>query len=140
MKKIIYMTSIMIAFIIVIGFALYIFFPNEDNGKRTSIEGTSIDWRVFLDDASVPGIIQIKIDDVDVEDSAYYMDLIKKFNENPKFISNDKKNGYSKVYIKFDKAGYIQMAYDKTKYDGKETTFYIKKSVIKENIIENNKD
>ncbi len=136
MKKTIY--SILAIIVIgLIAFITYIALTNEDNGKRKAIDGTSIDWNLLLDDESVPWILQIKVDHVAVEDSVFYFDFIKKFNDHADLISNKKKKGYSKVYVRFDKAGHLQLAYDKTKYDGKETTFYIKTSVIEENLKEN---
>lgn len=132
-----------ILFMVLFGLALFsIFSTGDDNGIRKAIDGTKIEWELLLTDLdegddSVPGIVQIKVNNVEVKDSMYYIDFVKIFNEHSKLISDDKKNGYSKVYVNFDKVGFIQMSYTRTKYNGKETTFYIKTSAIEELLKEN---
>lgn len=124
------MSMLLIAFVGFIAFG--ILNSKEDDGKRESINGTEINWDLIIREESVPEVLLIKVNDLEVADAANYLTFIETFNENPKLISDDKKNGYSKIYVKFTKISFIEMTHSRTKYDGKKTTFYIKNSAVEE--------
>lgn len=124
------MLMLLIAFVGFIAFG--ILNSKEDDGKRESINGTEINWDLIIREESVPEVLLIEVNDLEVADAANYLIFIETFNGNPKLISDDKKNGYSKIHVEFTKISFIEMTHSRTKYDGKETTFYIKNSAIEE--------
>lgn len=140
MRKII-KYSLIIIVILAISFVIYALLNSgEDNGKRKVIEATKIDWTLVLDNGEVPGVSIIKVENVEIYELRDYVEWIKIFNKNNDLISNTEKNGYSKIYVMFDKAGFISTDYTPTKYNGKETTFYIKTNLIEKLIKENEKN
>lgn len=148
MKKKLLIGSIVL-FMSAILFLFYI--QKEDDGKRKAIDVHKVDWEVFqydgLEDSdkdeeyykyepwewhSIYGVNQIEIDNHLAHDTMYDPQLIELFRANPELISNENKKGFVSVYVRFEKEPYFNMISPTTKYDGKDTRFYIKESVVAE--------
>lgn len=137
MKKIIKYT-ILISFMIGIGFIAYIILSSgEDNGERKPINAIEVKWKTLSEDDVVYGVQNIIIDNEKINNIDYYNELIETFHENN--LSNEPKKGYVKVYVKFTNIGYLQESETRTKYEGKDTVFYIKETAV-ERVVKANKE
>lgn len=139
-KKIAKYCLIALGLILVVLIAFLLITSEEDDGKRKTIQVSKVDWNILLEDESVDGVETIKVENETIFKRDDVVEYVKIFNKNKKFISNTKKNGYSKIYVMFEKNNYISTDSFTTKYNGKETTFYIKTTLIEDLFKENEKN
>lgn len=121
-------TTAIIVFLI--SFSTYILATNDDSGKRTSIQASSIDWNILLESEVTSAINDITINGNLLVNSDDYLTFTEKLAEDPTLVSEKPFENSSEIYVKFDHAGYFQMYYDKTKYDSKETTFFVSNDLV----------
>ena len=103
---------------------------DSDDGERESILATDIDWGYLSKDGNDIRIDRIYIDGEMVENLDVYEELIDVITKNTDYINNGQIKDSAKVYIRFKKIGRLSQLYDIDEYNGKETTFYIKKEIV----------
>ena len=101
-----------------------------DDGQRESISATSIDWEYLSKDDNDIRIMTIYIDEKPIENVVLYGEFLSVINENSDYISDVEINDSAKVYIRFNKFSKLTQIYELDEYNGKETTFYIKKEIV----------
>lgn len=62
MKKILKYILLLVLLSIVGVIAYALLNSGEDDGKRKAIEATKIDWMLLVENDSVPGVFEIKVD------------------------------------------------------------------------------
>lgn len=127
--------AIILAIGILLGGYFYLVYDgvkdNNDN-TRDPIPVQKIDWNYMANDANF-----IRIENVRVYNGNNMFDIMAKTQEfctlmlnNPEKIYSEERSSSIKVYLRFHKEPSTTMQYTIDKYNGKECTFYVDKSLL----------
>lgn len=116
--------------LICIGLFLVACESETDDGVRESIDGENVDWSYFAKEGNEEQIHDIQLDEKSIDNIKDYPAILALISENHQLISSEEADGMTKVYVRFNKVGKLSQAYENNDYDGKETTFYLDKSIF----------
>ena len=100
-----------------------------DDGKREPISAKEVDWSYFVKEGNESNVYDIQLDGKSIDDVKKYHELLVLIVENKEQIKEEEA-GYMKVYVRFNKLGKLTQANEVNEYDGKETTFYLEKTIF----------
>ena len=124
------MKKLLFFYLICISSMLVACASEADDGKREPISAKNVDWSYFVKGGNESNIYDIQLDGQSIDDVKEYHELLILIDENQEQIKEDEMVNYTKVYVRFNKLGKLTQANEVNKYDGKETTFYLKKTIF----------
>lgn len=119
---------LLLLFLVCISSMLAACASEADDGKREPISAKEVDWSYFLKEGNESNVYDIQLDGESIDDVKKYHELLVLIDENKEQIKEEV--GYMKVYVRFNKLGNLTQANEVNKYDGKETTFYLEKTIF----------
>lgn len=125
MKKLL----LLLLFLVCISSMLAACASEADDGKREPISAKEVDWSYFVKEGNESNVYDIQLDGKSIDDVKKYHELLVLIDENKEQIIEEEV-GYMKVYVRFNKLGKLTQANEVNEYDGKETTFYLEKTIF----------